>query len=254
MCKRIGFLIASYFLIIACQGETTQRETAQIEVNPALLGAEGLDEEESAPLMLTGLGDRVCILRYAYVEKKGTDFEVIANDSVSDNSKRPGFGRGCMNFCVASFDALREKNEAEGRSILIRNCVFSANEEKVEKADQPMQKEAVKEFEDAKNGMCKIVGGAHNLILGEIMKEDACKAECDSREQANPQRRCSFKGEVFRKHPKKFCTIQGIAGKIHYNKKVRKFICRAECKAREVSNPKRSCEWGDDLLRDHPKN
>ena len=82
-----------------------------------------------------------------------------------------------------------------------------------------MQKKVVKEFEDAKNGMCKIVGGAHNLILGEIMKEDAYEAECDSREQANPQRRCSFKGEVFRKHPKKFCTIQGIAVRFITTKK-----------------------------------
>ena len=251
-------ILSAAVFFVGCQGETVTE--LRTEINPALLGAQGIDEELSAPMFLAGLGDRVCVLNYSYVKKKGTDFELIAEDKVTDNAKRPGFGRGCMNFCIAAFDELRKKNEEKGLSVLIRNCKFSGNEAKVAKATDPLlSKEeaaatavASEDIATAKRGFCKIVGGAHNLLYGEISSEDDCKMQCDMRNESNPQRRCSWKDNVFHKHPKEFCTIQGIAGKVHYNKKVRRFICRSECNAREVSNPYRSCKWGSELLRDHP--
>jgi hypothetical protein len=256
------FVVVSALLVmVGCQGQ--EPSSIRTVVNPALLGAQGIDEELSAPLSLAGLGDRVCVLKYSFVKKKGADFDLIANDQLSDNSKRAGFGRGCMNFCIAAFDQLREKNEEEkkGISVLIRSCKFTGNDARIASATSPLipvagaasAAVASEDVATSKRGFCKIVGGAHKLLLGEIALEDECKTQCDLRSESNPNRRCAWKDNVFRKHPKNFCTIQGSGGKIHYNKKVRKFICRSECKAREVSNPQRSCEWGDELLRDHPK-
>lgn len=245
--KQFTLIAIASFITFSCAGdpEVINERT----VNPALLGAEGLDEDLSAPLSLAGLGDRVCKLHYSFVKKKGTDFEVIAEDSISDNAKRSGFGRGCMNFCIATFDALRAENEKKGVSVLIKNCKFTGNPVAVAKAVDPIAPVAAPvNVADLDKGICKILGGAHNLLYNENVTENKCKTECDLRNEANPQRRCEYKGKVFRKHPKATCSIVGRAGKIHYQNDVRRFICRSECNARELTNPYRTCLWGTEVV------
>lgn len=244
--------LAAATLMISCAGEDITN--IRTEYDSALLDADGVDEEAAAPMYLTGLGDRICELKFDYVKKKGADFEVVASDKVSDNAARSGFGRGCLNFCIASFDALRKENTKNNVSILVKSCKFSDNADKVAAGiGKPLSPVASKDLADKNRGVCKVVGSAGVIhFMNNALTKAECKAECSSRDATNPHRKCEFKGDVFHKYPKKYCEIKGSGGKLHYGKNVRQFICRSECAARDKTNPQRQCKFGDKVFRPHP--
>jgi hypothetical protein len=112
----------------------------------------------------------------------------------------------------------------------------------------PMPKPApVQTKQDEKR--CKIEAGSGEVLFSERLTRLNCASECQKRDQTNPQRECEWGSEKLRAHPKNVCSIVGGAGKKLYRESTIRFVCRMECKAREQSNPNRSCLWGAENVK-----
>jgi hypothetical protein len=274
MLKFVRTLSACVFVaqIVSC-GPTANKNKPAVgtHVNAANSLSDDWSEEEQAPLGLTGLGDRVCRLNYSFVKKSADgNYSVVGEGSTSDGVPRGGYGRGCINFCLVTFDELAKNNAPNGIEILVKGCQFVASAAAASSQDAPTTtaspvaaesknaaaavqaaaapSPAANEFQTKKES-CKVVQVDQVVIFAEQRTRSECAAECDSRAQTNPQRRCEWGTEVLRQHPTNQCIVRGGAGKLLYQQTVTRFQCRMECKARETTNPNRSCLWGGENVK-----
>ncbi|MEY4064703.1 MAG: hypothetical protein RIR26_911 [Pseudomonadota bacterium] len=274
MLKFLRTLSACLFVaqIVSC-GPTANKNHLNAETHTASAksSSDDLNEEEQAPLGLTGLADRVCRLNYSFVKKSADgNYSVVGDGSTSDGVPRGGYGRGCINFCLVTFDELTKNNAPNGVEILVKGCQFvtgaapasaqaapssSAIPAKAESKNAAAAAQAAAapspaatEFQSKKEA-CKVVQVDQVVIFAEQRTRSECASECDSRAQTNPQRRCEWGTEVLRQHPTNQCILRGGAGKLLYQQTVTRFQCRMECKARETTNPNRSCLWGGENVK-----
>lgn len=224
-------------LVISCGPTGNMNQTASTESN--LADSEAFSSEESATLGLAGQGDRICRLDYSFVKKdaKG-NYSKVGDGSTTDNLPRTGFGRGCLNFCVATFDELMKNNQPNGVEILIKGCQFAQT-----------ATPAASKFQTTLDA-CKVVQADQKVIFAENKTRAECVTECAKFEGTNPSRRCEWGAEVLRAHPLNACNIRGAAGKQLYQANVTRFQCRMECKARAQTNPNRSCLWGGENVKE----
>lgn len=261
--KKFSGLLFVASIMAACQGEQIVDDMRTVQAT-GYVEDTNIEDLEIAPMYLAGLGERVCKLSYSYVKKDASgNFSKIVDHEVSDNITRSGFGRGCLNWCVSAFDQLKTANAGK-RNILIKNCKFTGNKDIVANVSTTspapdVLDKAKPEFKEAKMaaiGVCKVIGGAGNLIskLKDVDKP-TCKTECKSKNATNPERRCEFKGEIFRAHPKKYCEVRGLSGKLHFDANLKRFDCRASCKewVKGKGKAKAQCKWGNEILRAHPE-
>lgn len=274
MLKSLRTMSACLFVaqIVSC-GPTANKNQHSAETHAASAKSlsDDWNEEEQAPLSLTGLGDRVCRLNYSFVKKSADgNYSVVGDGSTSDGLPRGGYGRGCINFCLVTFDELAKNNAPNGIEILVKGCQFvapaaaasaqaapsaSASTATAESKNAASAAQAaaapppvVNEFQTKKEA-CKVVQVDQVVIFAEQRTRSECAAVCDSRAQTNPQRRCEWGTEVLRQHPTNQCILRGGAGKLLYQQTVTRFQCRMECKARETTNPNRSCLWGGENVK-----
>lgn len=237
---------------------------------------ESEEEVNLAPLALTGLGDRLCSLRFWIVKKEADgNFKRIGASQFGDPSPREGFGRGCLQFCLTAFDQMRAVNKKDGNEILIHSCSFSRASGAAQPAvtspapsatptpaaspspttqattpatASPSLPPGVIENQNRVEA-CKVVQAGQKVIFAEQRERAECVAECKARETSNPSHRCEWGDEVLRQHQQNVCTVRGDGGKLLFQNNVTRFHCRVECKARETTNPNRSCIWGGEDIK-----
>ena len=187
---------------------------------------------------LAGMGDRICRLNFDLVKKDAAgNYSVVGNGTNTDNLSRTGFGRGCLNFCVAAFDELMKVNKPNGIEILVKDCSFGQT-----------ATPAISTFQSTLKS-CKVIQADQKVILAASKTRQECLTECSNREQTNPGRRCEWGTEVLRAHPLNQCVIRGGAGKMLFQGSVTRFNCSTECKARSQTNPLRTCNWGAENVK-----
>lgn len=234
--KNFSALCLGVIALVSCGPTGNMNQAASTESKPAAGEREFADE--AASLGLTGQGDRICRLDYSLVKKdaKG-NYSVVGQSSATDNTPRTGFGRGCLNYCVAAFNDLMKTNQPNGVEILVRSCQFALTA-------QP----AVSKFNSTVDS-CKVIQADQKVIFAESKTRAECVTECANREATNPGRRCEWGAEVLRAHPVNQCVIRGAAGRLHYQQSTTRFNCRTECAARAGTNPNRSCLWGAENVK-----
>lgn len=105
-------------IVFSCGPTGNFNQTSSADDNRA--SRDAFADEDSKTLGLAGQGDRICRLNYSFVKKDAIgNYSVVGEGSTSDNLPRAGFGRGCLNFCVAAFDGLMRNNQPNGTEILI---------------------------------------------------------------------------------------------------------------------------------------
>jgi hypothetical protein len=215
----------------ACGPTSNSNQTASVSTN--LAEEDGILKEESANLGLAGTGDRICRLNFDLVKKDANgNYSVSGSGSTTDNLPRTGFGRGCLEFCVASFDELMKVNKPNGIEILVKGCLFAET-----------ATPAISKFQSTLNS-CKILQADQKVLLAASKTRPDCVTECGKLETSNPGRRCEWGTEVLRAHPVNQCAIRGGAGKMLFEGSIPRFNCSMECKARAQTNPLRTCLWG----------
>ncbi|MFZ9520455.1 MAG: hypothetical protein ACO3A4_08260 [Silvanigrellaceae bacterium] len=259
--------------VVSCGPTSNLNQVATVSTSESSL----LDEDEAAPLGLAGLGDRVCRLDFSFVKKDAAgNYSAVGLGTTTDGVSRTGFGRGCVNFCLTTFDELMKANAANNIQVLVNACRFAemAPVESMPAPDAspapaataaataapeaspaptataaatPMPAATVAAASTSKR--CEVEGGAGNLLYFEVVPRAKCLAECNEREQSNPQRKCSWGSEVLRAHPKNQCIIKGGAGKQLYSQSTTRFNCRMECESRKQTNPNRTCTWGGENVK-----
>ncbi len=222
--------------LVGCGPTSNTNQTASTDSKG--LGPDLEYSDEMASFGLAGMGDRICRLNYSLVKKdnKG-NYSVVGQSSQTDNTARTGFGRGCLNYCVAAFDELMKANAATGTEVLVRSCQFAET-----------AAPAVSKFNTTMDS-CKVIQADQVVIFAENKTRAECVTECQNREATNPGRRCEWGAEVLRAHPVNQCVIRGAAGKVHYQQSTTRFSCRTECAARATTNPNRSCLWGGENVK-----
>jgi hypothetical protein len=231
-------LVAGGITIVACGPTSNNNQTASAESAKMQIQEDDDSVEESASLGLAGTGDRICKLSYELVKKDAAgNYSVSASGVQTDNLNRTGFGRGCLNFCVAAFDELMKVNKPNGIEILVKACSFAET-----------ATPAVAVFQSTLNS-CKVIQADQKVILAVQKNRQECVTECNNRETTNPGRRCEWGTEILRAHPLNQCVIRGGAGKMLFQGSVTRFNCSTECKARTTSNPLRTCLWGGENVK-----
>jgi hypothetical protein len=87
------------------------------------------------------------------------------------------------------------------------------------------------------------------VIFAESRTRNACVTECEAKATSNPSRRCEWGEETLRAHPSNTCSIRRKNGSVLFEASNTRFHCRMECKARETSNPERTCVWGGENIK-----
>lgn len=206
------------------------------------------DEDEAAPLGLSGVGDRVCKLSFAFLGKdaKGV-YSYQGEDVITDGINRTGYGGGCLEFCAQAFRALREENELNGRFVFVKSCQFT----------DPATTVSLPGF-----SMPPPPPSAPTKTPSEPV-EKPNYAPPEAPQQAQPQVSQPSQPVVQVATPiplsdptrvEDACQIQGGAGNILFAKPRTKAECQSECQSRHAANPNRECKYGSEIIRPFPEN
>jgi|GEM_PF-733538 len=212
--KHFAFALALTSLAACGPTSNTNTSTNSLSAKEEAM----LDEDVSAPLGLQGLGDRFCRLNFSFVKKDaGGNFSVVGSGTTTDGVARTGFGVGCVQFCAKALNELISVNEKNGISVLMKGCQFA--EPAAAAAAAPA---APMPTPEAAKGAAAAPAAAQAAAQA-AAKMDACK------------------------------IVQADQVVIFAEQRSRA-ECASECSAKEQSNPGRRCEWGSEVLRQHPVN
>ncbi|MEN9825227.1 MAG: hypothetical protein RI953_972 [Pseudomonadota bacterium] len=233
--------VFAVFGIAACGPTANLNEVATVSMSAQSM----LDEDEIAPLGLTGLGDRVCRLSFSFVKKDAAgNYSVVGDGTTTDGLARTGFGRGCVNFCLTTFDELMKVNAANNVQILVKSCQFA---DMASSASAPQPAPSATPVSSASASPTPPPASAPQTAPTSASSATATPTAAAT---ASPKPTAT----VVAAAEEKRCKIEGGAGDLLFAEKKSRADCVTECSKRDASNPQRSCEWGSEVLRKHPKN